>query len=44
MSKIADYYKLFIAHHPPKGLAVDEVSALGAERTTQMRVVEEGQT
>jgi len=35
---------LFIAHHLPKGLAVDEVFALGAERATQMRVVEEGQT
>ena len=35
---------LIIAHHLPKGLAVDEVFALGAERATQMRVVEEGQT
>lgn len=35
---------LFIAHQLPKGLAVDEVFALGAEKATQMRVVEEGQT
>jgi subfamily B ATP-binding cassette protein HlyB/CyaB len=31
---------LFIAHQLPKGLAVDEVSSLGTERTMQMRVVE----
>jgi subfamily B ATP-binding cassette protein HlyB/CyaB len=35
---------LFIAHQLPKGLAVDEVFTLSAEKATQMRVVEEGQT
>ena len=35
---------LFIAHQLPKGLAVDEVFALSAEKAMQMRVVEEGQT
>jgi len=34
---------LFIAHHLPKGLAVDEVFTLNAEKATQMRIVEEGQ-
>lgn len=34
---------LFIAHHIPKGLAVDEVLTLSGEKVTQMRVVEEGQ-
>jgi subfamily B ATP-binding cassette protein HlyB/CyaB len=33
---------LFIAHQLPKGLAVDEVFTLSAEKATQMRVVEEG--
>ena len=32
---------IFVAHQLPKGLGVDEVSSLGAERTLQMRVVEE---
>lgn len=31
---------VFIAHLLPKGLAVDEVSSLGSDRTMQMRVVE----
>ena len=35
---------LFIAHQLPKGLAVDEVFTLSAEKATQMRVVEESQT
>jgi len=35
---------LFIAHQLPKGLAVDEVFSLSAEKATQMRVVDEGQT
>ena len=35
---------LFIAHHVPKGLAVDDVFTLGGERATQMRIVEEAQT
>jgi len=35
---------LFIAHQLPRGLAVDEVFTLSAEKTTQMRVVDEGQT
>jgi ATP-binding cassette, subfamily B, bacterial HlyB/CyaB len=35
---------LFIAHQVPKGLAVDDVLTLGAERAMQMRVVEEAQT
>jgi ATP-binding cassette, subfamily B, bacterial HlyB/CyaB len=34
---------LFIAHHLPKGLAVDEIFALNAEKATQMRVVDEMQ-
>jgi len=32
---------LFITHHIPRGLAVDEVITLGGEKPTQMRVVEE---
>jgi len=32
---------LFIAHQLPKGLAVDEVLALGSERVHQMRLVED---
>ena len=32
---------LFIAHQLPRGLAVDEVFALGPDKTTQMRVVDE---
>ena len=32
---------LFIAHQLPKGLAVDEVFSLSAEKATQMRVVDE---
>jgi len=32
---------LFIAHQLPKGLAVDEVFSLSAERATQMRVIDE---
>jgi subfamily B ATP-binding cassette protein HlyB/CyaB len=35
---------LFIAHQLPKGLAVDEVFALNADKAMQMRVIEEGQT
>ena len=35
---------LFIAHQLPKGLAVDEVFTLSAEKATQMRLVDEGQT
>ena len=35
---------LFVAHQLPKGLAVDEVFTLGAEKTTQIRVVDEGVT
>ena len=35
---------LFIAHQLPRGLAVDEVFALSAEKATQMRVIDEGQT
>jgi hypothetical protein len=35
---------LFITHQLPKGLSVDEVFTLGAEKATQMRVVDEGQT
>jgi subfamily B ATP-binding cassette protein HlyB/CyaB len=31
---------LFIAHQLPRGLAVDEVFALSAEKASQMRVVE----
>lgn len=31
---------LFVAHQVPKGLAVDDVSSLGSERTVQMRIVE----
>jgi ATP-binding cassette, subfamily B, bacterial HlyB/CyaB len=34
---------LFIAHQLPKGLAVDEVITLSAEKATPMRLVEEGQ-
>jgi subfamily B ATP-binding cassette protein HlyB/CyaB len=34
---------LFIAHQLPKGLQVDEVFTLSAEKATQMRVVEEAQ-
>jgi subfamily B ATP-binding cassette protein HlyB/CyaB len=32
---------LFIAHQLPKGLSVDEVCTLSAEKATQMRIVEE---
>jgi subfamily B ATP-binding cassette protein HlyB/CyaB len=32
---------LYIAHQLPKGLAIDELFAIGAEKGTQMRVVEE---
>jgi ATP-binding cassette, subfamily B, bacterial HlyB/CyaB len=32
---------LFIAHQLPKGLAVDEVYTLGAEKVSKMSVVEE---
>ncbi|HSQ50998.1 MAG TPA: peptidase domain-containing ABC transporter, partial [Nitrospiraceae bacterium] len=35
---------LFIAHQLPKGLSVDEVFTLNAEKATQMRVVDEGQS
>jgi subfamily B ATP-binding cassette protein HlyB/CyaB len=35
---------VFIAHQLPKGLSVDEVFSLNAEKATQMRVVDEGQT
>jgi subfamily B ATP-binding cassette protein HlyB/CyaB len=35
---------LFIAHQLPKGLAVDEIFSLNADKTTQMRVVDEGVT
>jgi subfamily B ATP-binding cassette protein HlyB/CyaB len=31
---------LFIAHQSPKGLSVDDVFTLGAEKTTQIRVVD----
>jgi len=31
---------LFVAHQFPKGLVVDEVSSLGADRATQIRIVE----
>jgi subfamily B ATP-binding cassette protein HlyB/CyaB len=31
---------LFVAHQLAKGLSVDEVAAIGVDRTTQMRVVE----
>jgi subfamily B ATP-binding cassette protein HlyB/CyaB len=34
---------LFIAHQLPKGLAVDEVITLSAEKASPMRLVEEGQ-
>jgi len=34
---------LFIAHQLPKGLTVDEVFTMSAEKATQMRVIEEGQ-
>jgi subfamily B ATP-binding cassette protein HlyB/CyaB len=30
----------FIAHQLPKGLAVDEMSSLGSDRMTQIRVVD----
>ncbi|HKX37754.1 MAG TPA: ATP-binding cassette domain-containing protein, partial [Burkholderiales bacterium] len=32
---------LFVAHQLPKGLSVDDVFALSAERATQMRVVDD---
>ena len=32
---------VYIAHQLPRGLQVDELFALGAEKATQMRVVEE---
>ncbi len=35
---------LFIAHQLPRGLAIDEVFTLSAEKATQMRVIDEGQT
>jgi hypothetical protein len=35
---------LFIAHQLPKGLAVDEVFTLTAERAAQIRVIDEGRT
>jgi subfamily B ATP-binding cassette protein HlyB/CyaB len=35
---------LFIAHQLPRGLQVDEVFNLTAEKATQMRVVDEGQS
>jgi subfamily B ATP-binding cassette protein HlyB/CyaB len=35
---------VFIAHHLPRGLQVDEVFTLNAEKATQMRVIDEGQT
>jgi subfamily B ATP-binding cassette protein HlyB/CyaB len=35
---------VFIAHQLPRGLQVDEVFTLSAEKATQMRVVDEGQT
>ena len=35
---------LFIAHQLPRGLQVDEVLTLNAEKATQMRVVDEGLT
>jgi subfamily B ATP-binding cassette protein HlyB/CyaB len=35
---------LFIAHQLPRGLQVDEVFTLSAEKATQMRVVDESQT
>ena len=35
---------LFIAHQLPKGLAVDEVFTLSAEKATQMRVIDEEQS
>jgi subfamily B ATP-binding cassette protein HlyB/CyaB len=34
---------LFIAHQVPRGLQVDEVFTLNAEKATQMRVVDETQ-
>jgi ABC-type nitrate/sulfonate/bicarbonate transport system ATPase subunit len=33
---------LFIAHQVPRGLAVDEVMAIGNDKATQVSVVEEG--
>jgi subfamily B ATP-binding cassette protein HlyB/CyaB len=35
---------LFIAHQLPKGLVVDEVFTLSSEKTTQMRLIDEGRT
>jgi subfamily B ATP-binding cassette protein HlyB/CyaB len=35
---------VFIAHQLPRGLQVDEVFTLSAEKATQMRVIDEGQT
>jgi subfamily B ATP-binding cassette protein HlyB/CyaB len=35
---------LYVAHQLPRGLQVDEVLTLGAEKATQMRVVDELQT
>ncbi len=35
---------VFIAHQLPRGLAVDEVFALNADKAMQMRVIEEGQS
>ena len=34
---------VFIAHQLPKGLAVDEIFTLSAEKATQMRVIDDGQ-
>jgi hypothetical protein len=34
---------IFIAHHLPKGLAVDEVFTLAAERAKPVRIVDEVQ-
>jgi hypothetical protein len=35
---------LFVAHHLPKGLAIDEVFSLSIEKAVQIRVIDEGQT
>jgi subfamily B ATP-binding cassette protein HlyB/CyaB len=35
---------LFIAHQLPKGLAVDEVFTIGAEKAAQIRLIDEGKT
>ena len=35
---------LFVTHQIPRGLAVDEVFTLSAEKAMQMRVIDEGQT